>query len=195
MPNFAAQNGGGAPRPRIESIPNEILYWGAVSGGPGWFSRFSGPSGVAAPRNPLHSVLLRSVNQAKLDILAGTRKVCGAQFHGPQSNKIIGQDQFAKGSEPFGARQSYFKVASGRPNWIRNRCSLEWFCFCAGLLLWCWPPCFGQIDDESKKTFCEHHPRTQKLIISKPRGQKLQSQNGDFQTSVGLPLKFLATRL
>ena len=90
--------------------------------------------------------------------------------------------QFAKGSEPFGARQSYFKVALARPNWIRNHCSLEWFCVCAGLLLWCWPPCFGQIDDESKKTFFEHHPRTQKLIILKPRGQKPQSQHDGFQS-------------
>ena len=115
--------------------------------------------------------------------------------------------KFARGSEPFGARRSYVKVALARPNRIRNHCNLERFCFCAGLLLWCWPPCFGQIDDESKKTFCQHHPRTQKLIILKPRGQKLQSQNDDFQTMFGSRrpralslgfvrrLRFLATRL
>ena len=115
--------------------------------------------------------------------------------------------QFAKGSEPFGARRSYLKVASARPNWIRNRCSLEWFCFCAGLLLWCWAPCFGRIGEGSKKTFSESHHRTQILIILKPRGQKLQSQNDDFQTmfcsrrpralslGFGCRLKFLATRL
>ena len=127
----------------------------------------------------------------------------------PQPKAAQTQKPFkiARGSEPLGARRSYLKVALARPNWINNRCNLEWFCFCAGLLLWCWPPCFGQIDDESKKTFCEHHPRTQKLIISKPRGQKLQSQNDDFQTMFGSRrpralslgfvrrLRFLATRL
>ena len=87
------------------------------------------------------------------------------------------------------------KVPSARPTWMRNPFILEWFCFCAGLLLWCWPPCFRQIDDESNKTLCDQHPRTQKLIISKPRGQKPQSQHDDFQTIVGLTLKFLATRL
>ena len=87
------------------------------------------------------------------------------------------------------------KVHSARPTWMRNPFILEWFCFCAGLLLWCWAPCFGRIEEESKKTFSESHPRTQKLIILKPRGQKLQSQNDDFQTIVGLTLKFLATRL
>ena len=103
--------------------------------------------------------------------------------------------QICRGFQPFGACQSYLKVALARPNWIRSNCSLEWFCVCAGLLLWCWPPCFGKIDDESTKTFCEHNPRTQKLIILKPRGQKLQNQHDDFQTIVGLTLMFLATRL
>ena len=87
------------------------------------------------------------------------------------------------------------KVPSARPTWMRNPLILEWFCFCAGLRLWCWPPCFGQIDDESNETFCDQNPRTQKLIISKPRGQKPQSQHDDFQAIVGLILRFLATRL
>ena len=82
------------------------------------------------------------------------------------------------------------KVPSARPTWMRNPFILEWFCFCAGLLLWCWPPCFRQIDDESNKTLCDQHPRTQKLIISKPRGQKPQSQHDDFKTLVGLTLRF-----
>ena len=91
--------------------------------------------------------------------------------------------------------RSYLKVASARPNWIKNRRGLEGFCFCAGLFLWCWPPCFGRIEEESKKTFFPDHHRTQILIILKPRGQKPQSQHDDFQTIVGLTLKFLATRL
>ena len=103
--------------------------------------------------------------------------------------------KFAEGSEPFGARRSYLKVALARPNWISNPCNLERFCFCAGLLLWCWLPCFGRIEEESKKTFFPDNHRTQILIILKPRGQKPQSQRDDFQTIVGLTLMFLATRL
>ena len=87
------------------------------------------------------------------------------------------------------------KVHSARPTWMRNPFILEWFFFCAGLRLWCWPPCFGQIDDESNETFCDQNPRTQKLIISKPRGQKPQSQTDGRLEIVVLTLRFLATRL
>ena len=90
--SVAAQNWGGARRRRIEQISNENLYWGIVSGGPGWFSRFSGPSGVTAPRNPLNSALLRSVNQARPDILAGRRNVCGLSFMGPKAHRTTGQN-------------------------------------------------------------------------------------------------------
>ena len=127
----------------------------------------------------------------------------------PRSSRSLGSrvSPRSHGSPRSPRSRSYLKVASARPTLIRNPCTLERFCVCAGLLLWCWPPCFGQIDDESKNTFFEHHPRTQKLIILKPRGQKLQSQNDDFQTMFGsrrpralslgfvCRLRFLATRL
>ena len=103
--------------------------------------------------------------------------------------------QTATVSNPIRARRSYFQVASARPKRFGTLCKLKWFLFLRELRLWCWPPCVRQIEEESKKTFFEPHPRTQKLIIIKPRGQKLQSQNDNFQTLVGLTSKFLATRL
>ena len=72
--------GGGAQRPRVVQIPGEILYWGNVSVSPRCISRLSSPGGVAALRIQLHSALLRSVNQARLGILAGRRRICGAQL-------------------------------------------------------------------------------------------------------------------
>ena len=84
--------------------------------------------------------------------------------------------QTATVSNPIRARRSYFQVASARPKRFGTLCKLKWFLLLRELRLWCWPPCVGQIEEESKKTFVEPHPRTQKLIILKPRGQKLQSR-------------------
>ena len=97
--NFAPQNLVGAQRPRIKSIPNVILYWGVASGGgvPGWLSRYSGPSGMAAPRNPCQSALLRSVNQARLDIMAGRRMGWGLSFIDPKSIQLLARRAWAPG--------------------------------------------------------------------------------------------------
>ena len=103
--------------------------------------------------------------------------------------------QTATVSNPIRARRSYFQVASARPKRFGTLCKLKWFLFLRELRLWCWPPCVRQIEEESKKTFFEPHPRTQKLIIIKPRGQKLQSQTDNCLEIVVLTLKFLATRL
>ena len=103
--------------------------------------------------------------------------------------------QIAKVSNPIRARQSYFQVASARPEGFGTPFNFERFLRLRGLRLWCWQPCVRQIDDESKKTFSEPHTRTQKVIILKPRGQKLQRQTDTCLEIVVLTLKFLATRL
>ena len=85
--NFAAQNEGSAQRTRIEPIPNVSMYLGAVFCSSRLVFIYSGPGGVAAPRNPFHSALLRSVHQARLGILAGRRTVWGLCFMDPKSIK------------------------------------------------------------------------------------------------------------
>ena len=103
--------------------------------------------------------------------------------------------QIAMVSNPIRARQSYFQVASARPEGFGTLFNFERFLRLRGLRLWCWQPCGRQIDDESKKTFSEPHTRTQKSIILKPRGQKLQMQTDNCWEIVVLTSKFLATRL
>ena len=67
----------------------KLNIWELLPEAKSGFSRFSGPSGVAAARNQLDSALLRPVNQTRLGILAGRRKVCGLSFMGPKSIKPL----------------------------------------------------------------------------------------------------------